>query len=134
MSKFRVKSNDTKESIFENFEIGKNIIDSKNNNLGVCVNKLTDLDKGWSDETLNKIKESGALERAQSKIQEMDSFDVYGYRKVFTKEFGTTEQLLVKASVNESLVWANYNINQYNFNPIENTKTKQKLKTKSPKP
>jgi hypothetical protein len=129
MSTFKIKSNDPIDSILANFEIGKNIIDSQNTNLGVCINNLTDLDQGWDNKTLSDIEKSGAIERAQSKLQEMDTFDVYGYRKVFTKEFGTTEQLLVKESITKSLVWANYDINQYTFKPA---KIKQKKKTPKP--
>lgn len=116
----------------ENKKIGDSVFDENNNHLGMYVENLTDFE--GTEAEIKKFKKSllnaGALEIARNKSNELDRFEMYGYRKVFSEEFGTKEQLLVKA--HDDLAWINVNMNSYTFEKIENKKNKPKRNRNRP--
>jgi hypothetical protein len=118
MAGFKTESKDDRVDLLIKFKVGEPLLDSKGTFLGLCVNNLSDLDESWTDETLNTIKSAGACEIARRKNNEMSRMEMFGYRKVFTKEFGSTEQLLSNNIDRTSLVWVNVNMQDYNFDKV----------------
>lgn len=134
MAGFKTESKDDKVDLLIKFKVGESLLDSKGVFLGLCVNKLTDFDEGWTEETTNMMKSAGASEIARNKNNEMSRIEMFAYRKVFTKEFGTTEQILTNNLDRTSLTWINVNMQDYNFEkvvkPSQSTENKNKSTTK----
>ena len=75
--------------------------------IGVYLEHLTDLDNGWTDYTLGKIKQSGPYGYIISKSNGFSRYEFFGLRKAYTKEAGFVDQALVRS--HDDLVWININ-------------------------
>jgi len=125
---FKTESNDEMNSLVSKFELGKSLLDEKGTFLGTCVNNLSDFDSNWDGKTKKILLDNGPSEIGKNKHNEMERLNLYGYRKVFTKEFGTTEQVLT-TSVDKELSWINVDMKNYTFEKVEK-KQKQRRRNR----
>ena len=58
---------------------------------------------------------------------EMDRFEVYGYRKAYTDDTGSTEQILTK-DVTGDLSWVNVNQENYTFEKVKQRRKQNRRK------
>lgn len=113
------------------YEVGQDVHNEVGEYLGVYLENLSDfnVENEKEEERFKRsLLSSGPYEIAKSKLSEMDRIEVYGYRKAYTDETGSTEQILTK-DVTGDLSWINVNQENYTF---EKVKQKRKQNRRRP--
>lgn len=113
------------------YEVGQDVHNEVGEYLGVYLENLSDFNvenKKEEERFKRSLLSSGPYEIARSKLSEMDRIEVYGYRKAYTDNTGSTEQILTK-DVTGDLSWINVNQENYTF---EKVKQKRKQNRRRP--
>ncbi|MBM25327.1 MAG: hypothetical protein CL760_06490 [Chloroflexi bacterium] len=112
------------------YEVGQDVQNEVGEYLGVYLENLSDFnveDEKEKERFKKSLLSSGPYEIARSKLSEMDRFEVYGYRKAYTDDTGSTEQILTK-DVTGDLSWVNVNQENYTFEKVKQRRKQNRRK------
>lgn len=95
------------------YNIGDNVISKDGVFLGQYMVDKTAFIIEDVDFLKERLLSMGAYSMAQKKNSENKTYNIYGKRKIFTEEFGSIDQFLVK--IKDDLEWKELSSEKYEF-------------------